>query len=1224
MLCIQFRFHLIVLLLIFSLNVTPLASNSTANTNIPLIIDNDRYLEDSDEINSLKTSILSNSRRVDRNGDKIADYLSDRTGNQDLLILFEEFSKLPEEIEIPGIYIKTIFTNIPAMNVMADASLIPIISKLEGVAVVEENAKLYKKLAYSTSQLGVRPYLWDMGLTGSTDFSIAVVDSGIDITHNAFDGRIIATYNAINNNATPAFDNDGHGTHVAGIAAGLPVTGATTFTQTSRGTLPDVEGSFYPDILWANVNETSSITVGMDWAGDGEDNPSSTAFVYIVKKGSNDFSLACLSCNKTESDGLIETTFTGIPAGDYYIAFGNKKGAADQFYEGWADVNYDTQTPSQLSEDNYESHSGVAFSTNIVSVKILDSNGVGDSNTFIKALEWIGNNKDTYNITVVNVSVGADDSVIAAVDTAIKNLVDKGVIVVTAAGNDGPDSTGIFSPASAPEAITVGAVNRFNEIAYYSSKGTPAVNNIVVKPDIVAPGGSYSLPANGWDSSYAEGLGLIVAPDSNYVQYNTIQNDLVGYQGTSMAAPHISGLAALLAQYIEDTKGWTWDPNDVYRIKRAIMAGTFEVANIGSSGGESYTSGGVPDPTPSVDRNQKDFYEGWGAVNGRAAFDALAGSFDLNTQEEIKMSLEDPFVSNVKTWTYTVSANKNYIFSSSVPTGADLDLLVFDANNGNYGELSLLYSSISGKGIGEEIAIQESTNKELIFVARLSDSDNSEDIFQVVLLNPDFIPNIELISPTNNTYLPSSDVKILFKSPSNKVEAYLDSLNRGLINSGVQFSNVGLGSHNLTLVETNSETGKFHKVYANFTVDTVDPILSSDLSFYHTKTIKDPIQINFTASDNFGLDRIEFVVDGVKGNSIGFPINYIAFNPKMFTPGLHTVKLVLYDLAGNNVFQSISLNLEHSIYVIKSMDRTIEFNRSLDISWNAGSTTPDKFEIYVDDELKAESDWDGNDITYSLNFDLLGSYLVRLKVTSTDGDFTEDNFLLTLEDTTFPIIKGMNSEVYDATSSLLLDFEIIELLPNSIEIFINNELTVKVVPWNGDKSPTLVTITGEPNTTTNVTLGVSDTSQHTIKFTRIISWDDLSPPDISLQEDLKFVQGFADVNIEWTWIEKFLKNVEIVKDDERIFSEDTNTINSYIIDSSFLNSLEYGTHIFTIVLTDVGDNQADDIVIVEISKVTSSSASAVGFLYFLQLEVYIVSTFIILILIRRSTNNKIH
>ncbi|MHA2253462.1 MAG: S8 family serine peptidase, partial [Candidatus Kariarchaeaceae archaeon] len=391
---------------------------------------------------TLSSLVAQNVKKVDFNNDKIADYLVDREGKLELILLFEDFNKIPSDFHGFDFTVLNRFEGVPAIGINADASKLVEISMIEGLAVVEENLPIKKLLSYSTSQLGVRGKLWDMGLTGSSDFSIAVLDTGIDASHPAFDGRIVATFNAFDNNISSTDDFDGHGTHVTGIAAGLPLTGSTNFVQTTRSDpdnvaqpgLPDVEGAFFADILMANVNESATITVGIDWADKGKDFPGSSAFIGVVNKEITQY--ACGTCKAEDDTGEFSTSFTIDQPGDYYIIFGNNQSAADQYYEGWAEVTYDSELPHQQTSDGFESHAGVAFTSNIVSVKVLDDDGNGDSSTFINALDWVRNHKEDYNISVVNLSLGVTSGPAPTVDTAVALVVNEGIVVVAAAGND--------------------------------------------------------------------------------------------------------------------------------------------------------------------------------------------------------------------------------------------------------------------------------------------------------------------------------------------------------------------------------------------------------------------------------------------------------------------------------------------------------------------------------------------------------------------------------------------------------------------------------------------------------------------------------------------------------------------------------------------------------------------------------------------------------------------
>lgn len=141
---------------------------------------------------------------------------------------------------------------------------------------------------------------------------------------------------------------------------------------------------------------------------------------------------------------------------------------------------------------------GIAPGANLIDLRVLDANGMSSDSVVIAAIDRAISLKSTYNIRVMNLSIGRPiyesyrlDPICAAVSAAWK----KGIVVVVAAGNLGRDGYAtITSPGNDPYAITVGAMKTEGTpqtsddlIASYSSRG-PTWIDYEVKPDIVAPG----------------------------------------------------------------------------------------------------------------------------------------------------------------------------------------------------------------------------------------------------------------------------------------------------------------------------------------------------------------------------------------------------------------------------------------------------------------------------------------------------------------------------------------------------------------------------------------------------------------------------------------------------------------------------------------------------------------------------------------------------------------
>jgi serine protease AprX len=217
---------------------------------------------------------------------------------------------------------------------------------------------------------------------------------------------------------------------------------------------------------------------------------------------------------------------------------------------GWATDNYGHGTfiaglIGSSGASSGGAYTGVAPGADLVSIKVAGTTGVTSESTVIEGVAWAIANQKTDGIQVLNMSLGVEPSSPTALDPldqAVEQAWQAGIVVVTSAGNAGPDNGSITSPGDDPLVISVGAMDDGGAdvptgfaMTTFSSTG-PTVYDAWFKPDLVAPGRSV----------------VSVIPPSSVIALANPQaligrHNFVG-SGTSFSAAIVSGLVALMLQ----------------------------------------------------------------------------------------------------------------------------------------------------------------------------------------------------------------------------------------------------------------------------------------------------------------------------------------------------------------------------------------------------------------------------------------------------------------------------------------------------------------------------------------------------------------------------------------------------------------------------------------------------------------------------------------------------
>ncbi len=599
--------------------------------------------------------------------------------------------------------------------------------------LIQPNNVAEASMAFAAQQVGVRPSVWDdLNMTGDWNSSIAILDSGIDPTHvdfnpgyfepdpePNFDYKIVGwkDFTEGGNNNTPS-DEFGHGTHVAGIAAGNGFTtrddlGRVVATKTGEqvyaiyvpgfGYVPYSPGAFESTLFPLSIYQAGLVEINFNWTDISMMSTASVANITLWRD-----TAPILTLNTTQSNTVYTLEWEVYPSelGVYYLNMTTVIGDGGLGTAPAIALRAEAHFPMQDLPDDDPLLTGIANNTRIVAVKVLNSSGQGLESHLLNAIDWVIANRVNYHITVVSLSLTMSSS--DAVINAVENAVNSGLVVVVAAGNNGAGTNyvGDTSPANTDSVITVGSVNSLGNISSFSSQGGETPSQLTTKPDIVAPGGSFvmgdifSADTNSGDTSY---MGDSYPDDAGMMS------------GTSMATPVVSGAVALLIQAFGGSNSWNYSRDDVLLVKALLCMTATEVYPLTRESSTAQYS-------PTLDRGFKDAHEGFGIINTYAALTAIL--HNITVGEEVTGTLytagNSSFQNNKHAWArhvdLTANATHSYVFNLTAPTTGDFDLYLFSDTTTAAGEPIILRRSIKAGNGGNEIIYYNCTHDERVYI----------------------------------------------------------------------------------------------------------------------------------------------------------------------------------------------------------------------------------------------------------------------------------------------------------------------------------------------------------------------------------------------------------------------------------------------------------------------------------------------------------------------------
>jgi subtilisin family serine protease len=392
------------------------------------------------------------------------------------------------------------YNSIEGLAIKVDGKNISKLLNMNNVLRIQEDKKV-KALLNDSAPMISADKVWSQGFTGK-DVKVCVIDSGIDYTHPALGSCSLLN---INGTIEPKVVESKHPypTYCDGIKEGC------TWTITKLG---------YTSIAVHFVN--ISMENGYD-------------FIYIKDANGNIVQTFTGDLNDVWSVSVPGDTIKIVLVSDWYgckygfyidkVLNGTISKSFDSCSKVIAGYDFVNNDNDPMDDDGHGTHvagiissndpnyRGIANGTKLLIAKVLDGNGNGYESDVIAGIGWCKNNL----AQIISMSLGGanypgtcDDDPVAQ---AVNNAVDNGIMVSVAAGNSG--QYGLGTPACASKALAVGAVDKNSSVVGYSSKGSEL--------DILAPGHQIKSTVPG-------GWGFM--------------------SGTSMAAPHITGVIALMLE----------------------------------------------------------------------------------------------------------------------------------------------------------------------------------------------------------------------------------------------------------------------------------------------------------------------------------------------------------------------------------------------------------------------------------------------------------------------------------------------------------------------------------------------------------------------------------------------------------------------------------------------------------------------------------------------------
>ena len=638
---------------------------------------------------------------------------------------------------------------------------------------------------------------------------------------------------------------------------------------------------------------------------------------------------------------------------------------------------------------------GVAQNASLLVVKVLDSSGSGYDSDIVKGIEWAVDN----GANILSLSFGVShesftDCYDVAVSEAVDNATKNGVLVVVAAGNNGPEQGTIAAPACAKRALTVGSsmdgsygATPLDNVSSFSSRGP--TNDNRTKPDLLACGE--------WITS-------------TYLSTENcepgINNGYCTLKGTSQAAPHVAGIAALLMEEYRKTFGYIPEPDRV----KAILLTAVNTSVMRSNG---YTQ-----------RNN---------IYGSGRIDAYQALNMMNFTRNASISENQTVMYNLNVTSGTDELRVTLYWPEDKYINNNLDLILSNST------INFTHASDANDSVEQVFVDNPSEGIWKVYVEGKS-VDGTQDYYlasNVEIIDDVTAPQLVLVLPENKTYTNRTFIPLNFTTDAsnNTIWYTLNGENETVVTSNTTFNVSDDGTYCITLY-VNDSLNNINQSTRYFSVDTVAPVL----------TILSPLEDEVVPTNmvwfNISLNEVGnvslFSVDGMGNNTMQMLNSTYFFNSSLLTEGYHNVSFYVNDTVGwtnsSSINFSVMVKPSFNGYTI---DRPLILpNESVNVSTSVMDENIDKVWINITREGYSFTDLMDNESSfYYFTFNetnCTGSYKVVILANDTFGNENNVSLHFVVANATSLLIN-----VSDGTSPVNVSMK---LLFNGTEV-VRNETT---------------------------------------------------------------------------------------------------------------------------------------------------------------------------------------